>query len=63
MQYVKEGEKVNMLVEMIPLIEISTGYILSWKIGKCFRLNPPKQKKEETKQEKLEVKKSGDLEL
>ena len=54
---------MNMLVEMIPLIETSTGNVLSWKIGRCFRLNPPKPKKEEIKQEKLEVNVSGDLEL
>ena len=63
MIYVKEGEKVNMLVEMVPLIETLTGNIISWRVIKCFRLNIPKQKKEEDKQEKLEVKKSGDMEL
>ena len=54
MEYVKEGEKVNMLVEIIPLIETATGRIISWKIGKCFRLNPPK--KQEQKEEQLSQK-------
>ena len=48
-----------MLVEMTPLIEVSTGYILSWKVGRCFRLNPPKPKREEINQERLEVKRKG----
>ena len=57
MEYVKEGEKVNMLVEMIPLIETSTGIIISWKIGKCFRLNPPKkqEQKEEYQSQKTKI--------
>jgi len=62
MEYVKEGEKVNMLVEMTPLIETATGCIISWKIIRCFRLNPPK-KEEKKEQVKLEVKKVGDVGL
>ena len=63
MEYVQEGEKVNMLVEMTPLIETVTGRIISWKVTRAFMVNVPKKKKEEKQQEKLEVVRSGDVGL
>jgi len=58
MEYVKEGEKVNMLIEQVPLIETATGRIISWRIIRCFMVNTPK-KKEIKEEEKLETRKSG----
>ena len=45
MDYVKEGDKLEYITEMVPLIEISTGSIVDWKVLRSFRINTPKKKK------------------
>ena len=49
MNYVKEGDKIVMMTEMIPLINIQTGEIIDWKVMRSFRVNMPKKEKVEQK--------------
>ena len=63
MSYVKQGEKVNMIIEMIPIIEIQTGKVIDWQISRCFRVNVPKQKSKSIAEEGELVSKKHDQRL
>ena len=49
MELIREGDKIVMMTEMIPLINIQTGEIIDWKVMRSFRVNMPKKEKVEQK--------------